>query len=212
MLPTIGQMIQIQLQTSANENQYLKSRIADHKNNQLFIDPPIDDKGLFKLLHSGDILNVSYMDSSANYSFSTRVINHKIENSLHLFSIAVPERSQITRVQRRSFLRVEANLEVAIRLGDQRLLAITEDLSGGGLSMIIHDDKAKLLQDDKVQCWLLLQFRNGSLEHIPFQAEVVRTKKVDNGLLVMLRFVNILEPDRQKVVKYCLDRQIELKK
>jgi len=40
----------------------------------------------------------------------------------------------------------------------------------------------------------------------------VRTKPVQQGLMVMMRIAEISESDRQKIVRYVFERQIELRK
>ena len=56
--------------------------------------------------------------------------------------------------------------------------------------------------------------RNDSLAHVPFEGEVVRVKKYDDGnkQLAMLKFSNIRPQDRETIVRYCFERQLELRK
>jgi len=107
---------------------------------------------------------------------------------------------------------VEASLEVAcLFAGVKKFVATTVDISGGGLSMIT-DSSLHLQAEDELECWLLVPFRNGNIEHIPFIGAVVRTKPVQQGLMVMMRIAEISESDRQKIVRYVFERQIELRK
>lgn len=214
MLPAIGQMITLQV-VSADEREadlIFKSRLADADEQRLWIEAPFDDQGLFKRLFKGDALSISYVTSGAKFYFSTHVTAERKENEFILYAIEKPAQDDITKVQRRAFLRVEAQLEVAASLpGNRRFLAVTEDISGGGLSMIADRD-IRLRAGDPLECWVLLPFRSGKIEHIPLQGTVVRSENRDQGPFITIKYTQISEADRQKIVKYCFDRQLELQK
>ena len=215
MLPTIGQVITLEVTSEEQDKkQVLKSRIADENQEVFWIEAPTGEKGRFVRLVDGDIPVISYT-SSANgvtYSFKSEVKGNKKENAAVLFAIKKPAPSEVVSVQRRAFVRVEASLEVAcLFAGVKKFVATTVDISGGGLSMIT-EPTISLQEEDELECWLLVPFRNGNIEHIPFIAAVVRTKDVSDRLMVMMRFVEISESDRQKIVRYVFERQIELRK
>jgi len=214
LLPNIGQVIQIQLE-SADESQQkkpLKSRIAEVDERFFWIEAPIDEKGRFWTLDNGEPLSVSFMDNGATVSFPTKVAGLHKEKNIRFYFIEKPDPAQITRTQRRSYLRVETELDVAVRLaGNRRLLTVTRDISGGGMS-IVTKGFVSLLPDDTLDCWVVIPFRNGTIEHIQVKGVVVRTVSLGNEMLIMINFKDIAETDRQKIIKYCLDRQIELRK
>lgn len=213
MLPSIGQTIQFHIvsQDKQEEEQLYKTRISDIESDQLFIEVPFDERGATKSLYAGDLLKVSYISNvdKVNYFFDAYVRGMLQDNNIRQYIIDKPAKSEISKVQRRSFLRVDAELEVAGRVGSDRFLAVTVDISGGGLSMMTP---TKLYENDTIECWLLIQYRNEQIEHVPFQGEIVRIKEEDEGYLLMVRFTNIAESDRQKIVKYCYEKQLELRK
>jgi len=215
LLPTIGQVITLEVTSEEQDKkQILKSRIADENKQLYWIEAPSGEKGRFFRLVEGDMLIISYTASAngVTYSFKSEVKGNKKENSADLFAIKKPAASEVVSVQRRAFVRVKASLEVAcLFAGVKKFVATTNDISGGGLSMIT-EPTINLQAEDELECWLLVPFRNGTIEHIPFIGAVVRTKEVDDGLLVMMRFVEISESDRQKIVRYVFERQIELRK
>ena len=66
--------------------------------------------------------------------FNSHVLSHH-EDVIRLVRIKKPEPDLITKVQRRSFLRVQAELEVAVMAKDgTQLLTKTDDVGGGGVS------------------------------------------------------------------------------
>ncbi|MNI93593.1 hypothetical protein D3C73_1515730 [compost metagenome] len=70
----------------------------------------------------------------------------------------------------------------------------------------------KLAVADKLSCWLLLTYRSGSVEHANFEGEIVRMKQLENGRsLVMLKFSSISDAERQKIIRYCFERQFDFR-
>jgi c-di-GMP-binding flagellar brake protein YcgR len=123
-----------------------------------------------------------------------------------------PAADSIFKIQRRSFFRVNAELELAVKdpLGS-RFLVRTEDIGGGGTSFL-SDPKVKIAVSDKLACWLLVSYRNGSTEHVNFEGEIVRIKTLETGRnLVMVKFAAISDSERQKIIRYCFERQFDFR-
>lgn len=69
---------------------------------------------------------------------------------------------------------------------------MTDDVGGGGIS-VVYDGQISLGINMIISCWLLVPYKNGNIEHIPFSGEVVRVKQLETGKqLAMVRFVEIL--------------------
>ena len=49
---------------------------------------------------------------------------------------------------------------------------MTEDIGGGGLS-IYGETGFSIAEGQKLKCWLLVPYRNSTIEHVNFEAEVV---------------------------------------
>jgi len=110
--------------------------------------------------------------------FHNTPLYDKLNQSLQ-FSIYI--QLLIFKIQRRSFFRVNAELELAVKDSNgSRFLVRTDDIGGGGTSFLA-DNKVKMEVGGKISCWLLVPFRNGSTEHVYFEGEVVRIKKLENG-------------------------------
>lgn len=191
-----------------------KSRIADVLDDRLLIEVPINEKnGRFKRLYLGDELSAYYLTEGGvkNY-FSTHVLGFK-EDVIRLVAVEKPDPESITKVQRRSFLRVAAELELAVKMSEHvRFLAHTDDVGGGGISFLT-DGKWQLKAGDVLECWLLLPFKNGTIDHANFKPEIVRVKQLESGRLqVMARFLEISDSERQKIIRYCFERQLEFRK
>ncbi|MGP0586859.1 flagellar brake protein [Paenibacillus timonensis] len=215
MFPKVNDLVYIQVASAdkSNEEKECKSRIADVEEESFLIEVPIESgSGRIKKLYIGDELSVYFLTESGvkNY-FNTYVLGFA-DDVVQLVRIRKPEPETITKIQRRHFLRVVAELEIALQMKDGvRFVTHTEDVGGGGVSFSCSSE-FNLVQGDQLFCWLLIPFKNGSIDHAPFEAEVVRTKKLDAGrTMVMLKFVSISDLERQKLIRYCFERQFDFK-
>lgn len=215
MQPKIGQELFLHI-TSIDENEaniLYKSRIADMDKDTMSIEVPIEvHSGRFKPLFSGDNLSVHFIsDGGVKNYFNSEVIGSK-EDGVRLVVLKRPAPDAISREQRRNFLRVPAQMEIAVQADALQFVGMTEDLSGGGISFMC-EKLYDLREGQLLSCWLLLTFRSGQIEHIPFIVEVVRMKDYsDLQQLVMAKYVDITESDQQKIVRFCFERQLDFRK
>ncbi|WP_429309701.1 flagellar brake protein [Paenibacillus mucilaginosus] len=216
LLPKVNQILHIQIESIDEEEarQEYKSRIADVTDTEIIMEVPINEStGCLKKLFKGDGLSVYFIAEGGvkNY-FHTEVSGFR-DDVIRLVAIRKPEPEAVTQIQRRSYLRVPAELEIALRLPDgERHVALTDDVSGGGLSLLCPPT-VRAGEGQSLECWLLLHMKSGTPEHIPFSAEVVRVKMHESGKhQLMLRFTEISDKDRQKIIRYCFERQLDIRK
>ncbi|ULL15543.1 glycosyl transferase [Paenibacillus sp. H1-7] len=216
MLPKVNQILHIQVNSIDDEEakQEFKSRIADINDRQIIMEVPLNEKtGRLKRLYMGDELSVYFItDGGVKNYFNTSVLAFS-EETIRMVHIKKPEPETITKVQRRNFLRVPAELELAVTYSEQlRFVALTDDVGGGGISFLC-DGYIPLNIQQSVHCWMLVPYKNGQIEHVPFRGELVRIKPLETGIQqVMMRFAEITDRDRQKIIRYCFERQLDLRK
>ncbi|MCC3373488.1 flagellar brake protein [Cohnella sp. REN36] len=218
MLPKINQTLFIQPFAPSEPDPglapTLRSRLADMDESSLHLEIPLDERaGRLRRLEVGEGLSLTYFTSEGvRHQFVTEVVGFRRE-TVPLVTVRKPSPEEITREQRRNFLRVEAQLELAVRLGDRlRFTALTEDVGGGGLSFRC-DRKWPLTPNTAANCWLLLSYRDGSVSHAQFEGEVVRVVPAEpHHLVVMMRFKDIQDNDQQKIIRYCFERQLDMRK
>ncbi|ANE47986.1 glycosyl transferase [Paenibacillus swuensis] len=216
MLPKINQILHIQV-ASVDEDearQEYKTRVSDLQEHHISIEVPIHEgTGRLKKLYVGDELSIVFItDGGIKHYFNSYVLGFR-EDTIRQVIIKKPELESITQIQRRTFLRITAQLEIAVRLSEQvRFVALTDDVGGGGISFIC-DPQWPLKFGDRLQCWLLVPYKSNTAEHANFISEVVRIKTLETGRqLVMLKFIEIAEMDRQRIIRYCFERQIDFRK
>ncbi|WNS44474.1 flagellar brake domain-containing protein [Paenibacillus sp. MMS20-IR301] len=215
MYPKINEYLYIQVASSdaAESEKEYRARIADMEDDTFLIEIPMEENsGRLKKLFIGDELSVYFLTEGGikNY-FNTHVLGFK-EEVIRMLRLRKPAEESIFKIQRRSFFRVNAELELAVKdaLGS-RFLVRTEDIGGGGASFL-SDGKVSLAVADKLVCWLLVSYRNGSTEHVNFESEIVRIKKLETGRnLIMLKFSAISDSERQKIIRYCFERQFDFR-
>jgi len=213
VLPKINQTTYLQLLPISDPESAstLRSRVADLDERNIWLEIPLDEKSRrYHRPETGEKMRVFYFTpDGVKHIFETAVTGIK-KDTVTLFSVRKPNPSAIEREQRRNFLRVEAQLELAVRIGDKvRFTAITDDVSGGGLSFRA-DRKWPLEAGGTLSCWLLLNFRNGSIGHAKFEGEIVRVMTVEQDrYLVMMRFKEIQDSEQQKIIRFCFERQLD---
>lgn len=215
MLPKINQMLYIHVASSEAdevEKEY-KARIADTANETILIENPIHEpSGKMKKLFLGDELSVYFVsEEGIKHYFDSHVLGF-VQDNVRLVKIRMPDPDRITKVQRRNFLRVPAELELAVKTpGGERFIAVTDDASGGGISFFC-DSRWELHPEQVLECWLLLAYKNGTVEHAPFSAEIVRIVEMGSGRKqVMTKFVKINDSERQKIIRFCFERQFDFR-
>ncbi|WP_268240145.1 flagellar brake protein [Paenibacillus marchantiophytorum] len=216
LLPKVNQILHMNMNSIDDEESRIeyKARIADVTDTALVIEIPLNEKtGRLKKLYQGDELSTFFLgEGGVKHYFTTSVIGYT-EDVIRLVELRKPALESITQIQRRNFLRVLAELEIAVKLSDQiQFIGITEDVSGGGISFIC-DGQVPVGMNMAISCWILAPFKNGSIEHIPFSGEIVRVKQLDSGKqLAMVRFVDIADRERQKLIRFCFERQMDFRK
>lgn len=216
MLPKVNQILYMQVNSIDPEEaqQVYKSRIADVNESYISMEVPIHDgTGKLKRLYAGDQINAHFITEGGVKNYFDTVILGFREEVIRLVLIKPPEADKITKVQRRNFLRVPAELEVAVKATEQIMFtAVTDDVGGGGVSFLC-ESRYPIKTHDVLNCWLLLTYRNGAIEHANFKGEIVRIKTLENGkLVVMVQFTDIADAERQRIIRYCFERQLDFRK
>ncbi|MRN53405.1 glycosyl transferase [Paenibacillus sp. LC-T2] len=215
LYPKINDYLYIQVASSdaaESEIEY-KSRIAEIEEEAFLIEIPMQEgNGRLKKLFMGDELSVYFItEGGVKNFFNTHVVGFR-EDVIRMVKVRKPDVDSVFKIQRRSFFRVSAELELAVKdHNGSRFLVRTDDIGGGGTSFL-SDTKVKLDLGGRLLCWLLVPYRNGSSEHVYFEGEIVRIKELENGRnLVMLKFAAISDTERQKIIRYCFERQFDFR-
>lgn len=197
------------------EETILKSRIAEINDKVIAIEMPIEEgSGKMRFFPKNTDLTAFFVDENGmKYNFSTKVTG-KASDNIPLLLIEKPLESSISKIQRRDYLRVPMNLNLIIILQNpvEIVNVQTIDLSGGGLSF--SSKKPLPLQEDQTVNGVihLPHWKSGSLD-IRFFASVKRVLPPNEQRpvqLVALQFEDIEERNRDQIIHFCFQREIEL--
>ena len=213
MLPNVNDILYILPGSSADQHEY-KARVAEIEDSRIWIEIPLQPHtGKYGWFAEGEMLEISYLNPDGIKCHFIASVIGKRNDTIHMLALSKPQPEEIIKMQRRSFLRIDAKLELAVLTKDHiRFVAHTEDVSGGGVSFI-GETSWSLQEKQELDCWMVVPYRNGELEYVPFQAEIVRIQqRTDKHQDVMLQFRSIAEGDQQKLIRYCFERQLEMRK
>ncbi|UOE92361.1 flagellar brake domain-containing protein [Alkalihalobacillus sp. LMS39] len=209
----IGATIHLQLKNSSGfEHEEYKCRLVDRKGDKLIIDHPIhietNKPGLFYI--GTEFYGWFVGKDKAVYSFETKLEERRAEN-IPIFILQDPGKDKYSRIQRRNYVRVDTGVDVAVHSPEgvfEPFTTLSLDLSGGGIAISVPPGK-NLPDQGEVICWFVLHMKSGEIFYIRATCKIIRVfQKLDETReRASLEFSSIHERDRQRVVRYCFERQ-----
>lgn len=203
--------------TNENNGSKFKCRIVDTMKNRIIIDYPINvETNKIGFFIKGTKFIASFVGKDgAVYLFETKLVGRKKDN-IPMLILEDPGLTNYKRIQRRNFVRVETSIDVAIHpisTNFKPFTTIALDLSGGGLAASLPPN-SKFPQQGNIVCWLSLPMQSGEIYYIKSECKIIRVfKKKDTAReQVSLQFTNVGEKEQQKIIRYCFERQLFLKR
>lgn len=194
-----------------------KCRLVDVMKNIFVIDFPINEvtKKPEFFLDGTQFIATFIGKDQAIYSFHTELQGKK-KGQIPTMLLKDPGKENYLRIQRRNYVRIETSVDIAIHPidnGFKPFTTISIDLSGGGIAISIPLGK-KIPNEGIIICWLALQMQSGDIYYIRTESKIVRVvqKKMEKREKASLQFITIDEQDRQRVIRYCFERQLALKR
>lgn len=199
----------LRLSKKSNEVQeYYTSQVLDVIDEKVFlIGGPIKKSQLI-LIHSGDIINISYIvENKGIYSFDAKVLSRE---SSPIYTLKVERISKIKKNQQRKHFRlclkkdvkkiheIENNNECVI----YKEKCKSKDISGGGMRLYCN---YRHRLGDEVIC----RFKIEDSE-VNVKAIVKRIKELDSfnyKYSIGVSFVDIGEADRDDLIRYIFEKQ-----
>lgn len=211
----IGTLLYIREAYETDDQLIYKARIADMTPDYISIELPISEHGGKPgIFPEGAELNVWYFSKKGiKTTFKCTMLTRK-RGHINFTLITHPHDNEIKASQRREFLRVSANEEIAIHPVNQQIkpfITHTADLSGGGLAFI-HRSNTILRPGMEVKWWLNLPITNGQILHPTGMGTILRViEPNEKGLPYRypLQFTSIDEQSQQMIIKYCFSKQIQ---
>lgn len=174
-------------------------------------------KGYPVMLPRGDNFGAKLIFNGIVYQFMCTLLSKKV-HPLPLWVVSLP--FDIKKVQLRSFVRVASSLATKLKIilpeadnpvsafevTEQPIYSLaTKDISGGGIQVV-----SKYAFKPGARVEVVLDIPGGST--VSALGEVVRVQQPqpDNPIFwVGIKFVDIQEKDRSKIIKYIFKKQLE---
>lgn len=211
----IGSNLTLEFKETGKQAEKFKCKIIDKAEDEIIIDYPINTRTLKQEFHPiGTNFKVSYRAEDNNvYEFITK-INRRVKLTIPGIALTIPEKDKITRIQRREFMRIDATVDVALHSTYNRFepfTAITSDISGGGLSIIVPDSSLYKL-GQLLDIWIVLKMNGGDIHYVHSNAEIVFIQERDGIHKVSVKFLDIKVKEQQKIIRFCFEKQREARK
>ncbi|WP_078596939.1 flagellar brake protein [Evansella clarkii] len=191
-----------------------RSKLLDYASDLLYIDFPVEE-GFSKQVnfHRGTEFRVWFLgNDDAIYLFRSQVAG-AAELPRPMLVLSDPGKKQYKRIQRRQYVRINAAADVAIHPLDHEFepfTSVTADLSGGGMSVILPDSH-QLKKGKAIRVWIALHFNSGESLYVETKSRVVRIHEYRDRQRASLQFMLIKETERQKVIRYCFEKQLAIR-
>ena len=198
--------------TFTEKSEKYRCKVVDMDDQFIYIDYPIDtvtNKTI--VLIEGTQLRATFIEEAKSvYAFPTEVLGRKL-GQIPMIRLPYPESSDFMKIQRRNFVRVVSPIDIAVEFGDEKYQFVTDDISAGGVAIIIPFD-VKFNANDEVSLIIPLPFNNGEMRYVFTTALVVRIWEKESVKIASLQFTNTDDLDKQQIVRFCFERQLLLRK
>ncbi|WP_163969874.1 flagellar brake protein [Oceanobacillus halotolerans] len=213
----IGQPCNLEIKdTYSGEMEKYYCKVIDKNKDFIFIDYPIHSKTKrSKKFPVGSVINVSYVGSDNSVYTFTSEITKQVESDIPALAFDKPQKKDISRIQRRRYVRVETAVDVAVQLKSSETPAfttVTNDISGGGASIVLPKGTT-LKGDEFIELHLVLPMVSGEYYYIDTEAKIIRINHNEGSIdTASLSFDNIQQQDQQYIIRYCFEKQREARK
>ncbi|MTI58802.1 MAG: hypothetical protein FH762_02230 [Firmicutes bacterium] len=208
----VNQNFELVVRDSSFQGNYL-SKIADISGGRIKVTAPFVHGEVVPLrINMG--VEMYFTAEMAAYAYKTKIVDREM-GEIPLLVLTYPDLKQ--RIQRREFFRLEVKEKVYYRLLDRELQAITElketttiDISGGGVKMVF--DNVKDSNNDIHKGRLMELFLQiPELGDTAIISKVVNVFDLPEGIAVGIKFVEIDNYVREKIISWLFDYQRELR-
>lgn len=211
----IGNKLLLEQKYSTEKETY-KCMIVEIDNGTFYIDYPIDvQTGKVVFLADGTQLKATYIDDQkGTFLFDTEVFN-KVKGKIPMVQLLLPSEETFIKIQRRQFVRIETSVDIAIHPFEGEFApfrTVTDDLSAGGAAIRLKKNM-KLNGAPFIDIWLALPLNSGEISYLQLRSKVIRIVDLENGIEILsVQFVSPNKNDRQIIMRYIFEKQVEMKK
>lgn len=210
MILSIGTILIIE-KDFTKDGEIYKSRVVDIRGEHIMIDYPTQiETGRTAYFMNGTQLFISFTDDlKRSFAFKAEIIGRSNE-SIPMLQVIYPGDDELIKIQRREFVRIETPIDVAVVAENSKHQLVGEDISAGGIAVNLPPN-IEYSEGEMVDLFIVLPFVNQDTKYVKANGEIVRVWE-DNGRRIMsIRFEDILAEDRQQIVRFCFEKQLQMR-
>jgi c-di-GMP-binding flagellar brake protein YcgR len=158
-----------------------------------------------------------FVHGQSAYSFDTEVTG-RLKQTIPMMKLHFPGDEYVMKIQRRQFVRIETGVDVAIHPlnGEfEPFTARTDDISAGGMLVQVRaNTELKLEQGMKIKIVVVLPMQSSGIHYLQLTSRIVRMSETEqtNFLKYSIQFEEVSPLERQQLLRFTFERQLELKK
>lgn len=196
---------------SSEKGEEFRCKIVEMDDNNIYIDYPINTftKRTAFLINGLQFRAIFRTENGISYAFNTEVLGRKVAN-IPMIRMSCPPEEQFVKIQRREFVRVKASSGVVVEFNNHFYEFVTEDISAGGLALILNS-KVAFKEADIVRLTIVLPYKNGEIQYVKTVAKVVRVFEKHGIQFASLQYIDMDDSDKQYIVRFCFERQLSIR-
>ncbi|MDR3592876.1 MAG: PilZ domain-containing protein [Negativicutes bacterium] len=192
----------------SGRNRVFHSRIEDIADDSLTIAAPYS-YGYYLPPRPGREVSARVTTDDCAFLFKVNLLSYA-HNPVPLWTVSWP--TDVERVQMRSYVRFDVNLDVRLSITDEEtpkpILTMTKDISAGGLRVLMGEP---LPVGSELSVALYLESDN-VMEAKGEVVRIIRPRTEHEKYAVAIRYLEIDEKSRSQIIKFIFRKQIERRK
>jgi c-di-GMP-binding flagellar brake protein YcgR len=201
----------------SEELETYRSKLVEYTENEFVMDYPIHEiSKKMMILETGRKLQIYVVTKDQKvFTFSSEILGRKLQQ-IPVLVFSFPGVGNLTQVQRRKYVRVEALLNVHIKALSNEFTPFTTttvNISAGGMAIRLPRTYT-YTPNRTISLQFSLVMRDGSVRELQLIGKevVVREQNGEQAPMLSIEFTNIHDIDRQALVRYCFEQQLLLRK
>ncbi|MDD3014265.1 MAG: PilZ domain-containing protein [Candidatus Gastranaerophilales bacterium] len=157
---------------------------------------PEDKNALAKYFFEGREIEVLIYTDKGIFIFDSTVIDTPFDYD---FVVELPE--ERTKIQRRDYIRVPVKTEITLANAGQKFTTNTINVGGGGVRFVNNSET------EMTGVWRFILNLPKWKEPVTGRGEILYNIKQDNKLVSVIKFTDIEEVNRNKIIKMCFEEE-----
>ncbi|MEI7473756.1 MAG: PilZ domain-containing protein [bacterium] len=194
-----GQKVKIKFNISPTRPVELECALNVSEADRLILEFPHDRAFLKSYIYEGKEIEVLTYTDKGIYCFDSVVIESPMSGD---FTIEFPEEK--IKVQRREYVRVPIKINMILSKEPTQIKGETINIGGGGLRFLTH------MQLKKADLWSFNMRLPRSDDFIEGVGEVLYSNEDGKEFVSVIKFVNINEINRNKIIRACFEEEAHI--